>query len=245
MNYHLLIPMAGAGTRFAAAGYTMPKPFIPIGPIPMLSHALAGLYCDRGGHTVAQTTWLVASDAIPLAEYWGRAYNARLIVTPGMAQGAAAACLLASEWIDNDEPLIIANCDQWIAPRVMEHFLTAMEERKLDGGLLTFPASETKWSYARIDAEGLVQEVAEKLPISPFANVGVYYFRCGHMFVDAATVMITDDIRTRGEFYVAPTFNEMILDDKRVGIYNIAANEMYGLGTPEDVAAFKTVNGYV
>ena len=245
MKYNLLIPMAGAGRRFVEAGYTDPKPFIPIGPIPMIAHAMQNLFCSTGGHYVNKVVWIHSPEAQAQAEYWSKAYNAKLVPVLGLTQGAACSALLAAWHIDNDEPLVIANSDQWIDPRVMPAFLSRMEEQGLAGGMLTFPSLDPKWSYARLNQWGRVAEVAEKQPISTHATVGVYFFQRGSDFVDAATEMILRDARFRGEFYIAPAYNELILQGRAVGIHEIEERQMRGLGTPEDLEAFKRENGYV
>jgi hypothetical protein len=48
--------------------------------------------------------------------------------------------------------------------------------------------------------------------------------------------MIKKDIRVNGEFYVAPVYNEAVLDNKKIKTYTI--DEMWGLGTPEDLNKF-------
>ena len=48
--------------------------------------------------------------------------------------------------------------------------------------------------------------------------------------------MISKNIRTNNEFYIAPSYNEMISNGKKILNYPIA--EMRGLGTPEDLSKF-------
>ena len=45
MNFNIVIPMAGAGSRFAIAGYTKPKPFIDVLGKPMIVRVLENLTC--------------------------------------------------------------------------------------------------------------------------------------------------------------------------------------------------------
>jgi hypothetical protein len=95
-----------------------------------------------------------------------------------------------------------------------------------------------KWSFARTGDDGLVVETAEKRPISDQATVGVYYFRRGRDFVNACRRMIRKDARVLDQFFICPTFNEMILDGSRIGTYAVAPEEMYPLTTPEEIDVF-------
>ena len=90
-----------------------------------------------------------------------------------------------------------------------------------------------KWSYVSLNEDGYVSRVAEKQAISDFANVGVYYYSKGSHFISAAENMIEKNIRTNGEFYIAETYNQLILSNKKIVPY--LTNNFYGLGTPEDL----------
>jgi dTDP-glucose pyrophosphorylase len=164
--------------------------------------------------------------------------NSKIVSVTGVTEGAACTVLLAKESINNDEELIIANSDQWVNWN-NQHFLSYLREKNADGGIVTFIATHPKWSFVKINEEGLVTEVAEKKPISNIATVGIYYFKKGSDFVQAAEQMISKDIRTNNEFYVAPVFNEMIASGKKILTYPIA--EMRGLGTPEDLKRFTDI----
>jgi dTDP-glucose pyrophosphorylase len=108
-----------------------------------------------------------------------------------------------------------------------------MNETEADGGIVTFEATHPKWSFAKVDENGLVTEVAEKNPISNIATVGYYYWKHGSDFVKYAEQMIEKNIRVNNEFYVCPVFNEAVGDGKQIRTFNI--NKMWGLGTPEDL----------
>ena len=125
----------------------------------------------------------------------------------------------------------MANSDQ-IVEWESNEFLYAMAG-ECDGGILTFNATHPKWSFARLGEDGFVSEVAEKKPISDLATVGIYYWQQGSDYVRYAKQMIDKDIRTKGEFYVCPVYNEAIQDGKKIRTYKI--DKMWGLGTPEDL----------
>jgi dTDP-glucose pyrophosphorylase len=161
--------------------------------------------------------------------------NCKIVQVDGITEGAACTTLLAKEFIDNDQPLVMANSDQfveWDSNNVMYSF----QADGIDGGILSFKATHPKWSYAKLDENGFVSEVAEKKPISDNATVGVYYWKKGSDYVKYAEQMIDKNIRTNNEFYVAPVFNEAIGDGKKIRIKEIS--KMWGIGTPEDLNYF-------
>ena len=149
-----------------------------------------------------------------------------------MTEGAACSTLLAKEYINNDNPMIMANSDQivdWNSNECMYSFYAD----DIDGGILTFPNTHPKWSYVKLGNNGFVCEVAEKKVISDLATVGIYFWRRGSDYVKYAEQMISKNIRVNGEFYVAPVFNEAIGDGKLIRTKNVTA--MHGIGTPEDL----------
>ena len=111
-----------------------------------------------------------------------------------------------------------------------------MRNNNVDVGIVTFIATHPKWSFVKVNDEGEVTLIAEKKPISNIATVGIYYFKKGKYFVESAEQMIKKNIRTNDEFYIAPSYNEMIETNKKILHYPIA--EMRGLGTPEDLSRF-------
>lgn len=235
---NVLIPMAGAGSRFAAAGYTFPKPLIEVFPnVPMIQAVVENLNID------ANYIFLVQEEHY---EKYNLGYvlnlikpSCEIVKVRGMTQGAADTTLLAKRYINNDEPLLIANSDQ-IVDWDSGEFLYRMESSGADAGILTFPAVSPKWSYARLDSRGYVAEVAEKKPISNHATCGIYWFRYGHDYVCAAEEMMRKNIRVNGEFYVCPVFNEIIQDTFGVGNKVIIhpAKAMFGIGDPESLKSY-------
>ncbi len=228
-TWELLIPMAGAGSRFAAAGYTFPKPLIEVDGKPMIQ-------------TVVENLDLPAHHIFIIQAEHERRYNVSATlhqIAPGcdhivldtLTDGAACTALKAEGLID-DRPLLIANSDQWI-DWDREAFIA--ETQRWDGLIPVFDSVHPKWSYARAAENGRVTAIAEKRAISRHATCGLYWWRHGHDFVEAAKRMIDADDRTNDEFYIAPTYNHATLT-KGVGIFEV--NEMWGLGTPEDLERF-------
>ena len=229
----ILIPMAGRGKRFDDAGYSFPKPLIDINGKTMIQVIVENLNFSAQHIFLCQKEHYekyALKDVLELVTP-----KCSIINVNEITEGAACTALLAKELINNDEELIIANSDQWINWN-NQHFLSFLRNNNADGGIVTFIASHPKWSFVKINDEGEVILVAEKKPISNIATVGIYYFKKGKYFVESAEQMIRKNIRTNNEFYVAPTYNEMIEAKKKILHYPIA--EMRGLGTPEDLSRF-------
>jgi HAD superfamily hydrolase (TIGR01509 family) len=229
-NMNILIPMAGAGSRFQQAGYTFPKPLIDVEGKPMIQVVVDNLNIDATYIYVVQKEHRLKFNLDTLLNLITP--GCKIVEVDGITEGAACTTLLAKEFINNDEPLLIANSDQFVEWDSNE-FMYKMIEQKVDGGILTFTSTHPKWSFAKVDEYGYVTEVAEKNPISDIATVGVYYWAKGSDYVKYAEQMIEKDIRTNNEFYTCPIFNEAIGDGKKIKTFNI--EKMWGLGTPEDL----------
>ena len=230
---NVLIPMAGAGSRFQQAGYTFPKPLIDVEGKPMIQVVVDNLNIEATYIYVVQKEHREKYNLDTLLNLITP--NCKIVEVDGLTEGAACTTLLAKEYINNDDPLLMANSDQFVEWDSNE-FMYKMIEQKVDGGILTFQATHPKWSFAKVDEYGYVTEVAEKNPISDIATVGVYYWAKGSDYVKYAEQMIDKNIRTNNEFYVCPVFNEAIGDGKKIKTFNI--EKMWGLGTPEDLNYF-------
>jgi beta-phosphoglucomutase-like phosphatase (HAD superfamily)/dTDP-glucose pyrophosphorylase len=230
---NVLIPMAGAGSRFAQAGYTFPKPLIEVRGKPMIQVVVENLNIEANYIFLVQKEHYETYNLKYLLNLI--APGCKIVQVDGLTEGAACTTLLAKEHIDNDAPLVMANSDQFVEWNSNE-CMYAFSADSIDGGILTFKATHPKWSYAKLDEDGFVSEVAEKKVISDEATVGIYYWRHGSDYVKYAEQMIKKNIRTNGEFYTCPVFNEAVGDGKKVRVKNI--EKMWGIGTPEDLNYF-------
>lgn len=238
---NIVIPMAGAGSRFAKAGYSDPKPLIPVMGVPMIRLVIENLRPSRPHRFIfiCQQAHIEAYGLQEKLSTW--APGCQVIGIDGLTEGAACTVLKAKALIDTDAPLMIANSDQWIDCDIDDYL--AFMDCGLDGLIMTMKANDPKWSFVGLNALGYVTHVVEKRVISDEATVGIYNYRRGRDFVTAAEDMIARDLRVNGEFYVAPAYNQMIERGARVGIYNIGAEAagMYGLGIPADLDLFKSL----
>lgn len=239
---NVIIPAAGEGSRFANAGWKKPKPFLDVMGEPMLNHVIANVTPQN-----AQTTILLRQEHMEAQPKITQDFENRGIAIHSVAkltEGTACTVLLARKRFDTDQPMMVANSDQLVDFDVTDYVRDCLE-RDLDGSILVFrdPGKDPKWSFAKVNAEGLVTEVAEKKPISDLATVGIYLFTKGSEFVSAAVDMIAENDRVNGEFYTCPVYNYMIRNGARIGVYEVPMDAMSGLGTPDDLTDFLAARG--
>lgn len=233
---NVVIPMAGLGSRFSAAGYTFPKPLIEVEGKPMIQVVVDNL---RFANAETQYIFIVREEHM---EKYSLKYllnaiapGCKIVTTQATTEGAACTVLLAREHIDTGDNLVIANSDQYVEFDA-DVFLERARLQEVDGLISTFQAMHPKWSYAKLGSDGNVECVAEKDPISSNATTGIYYWRHGRDFVKYALKMIEKDVRVNNEFYVCPVFNEAIADGKVIRTSD--CERMWGLGTPVDLEYF-------
>ncbi len=235
---NIVVPMAGAGSRFSRAGFSKPKPFIDVNGKPMILRVLDNLYMPDAHFTlIARREHLVAESLI--IQQIESAYPETFIGIDDLTEGTACTVLHSRKIINKNIPLLIANSDQ-IVDFSVQDFVDDCLRRELDGSILTFldDQRDPKWSFARIGNDGLVLEVKEKEAISSHATVGIYLFRRGLDFVDGAIDMILSRDRVNNEYYTCPIYNYLVRKGLRIGCFDVPPHSMHGLGTPEDLEAF-------
>lgn len=238
--------MAGRGSRFANAGYTTPKPLIPVGGRPMIQWIIDNIRPQREHRFtfLCLAEHLEKYPEVP-AELRRICPGCEILPVPGVTEGAACTVLLAKEIINSDQPLMIANSDQ-IVDLAIDDYLAKGDEPAVAGLIMTFWSDHPKWSYCRMRPDGTVSEVVEKQVVSNEATVGIYNFAKGSDFVRAAEAMIAANLRVNNEFYVAPTYNQLIAEGDTIVVAETGREYagMYGLGIPEDLEFFLTTEYY-
>lgn len=232
-DLRIIIPMAGEGKSFEKAGYTFPKPLIDIRGKPMIQWIVENINVDGKFVFIVRKEHLEKYSLMHLLSLI--APGCEIVVADKKTEGAAVSVLKAAHLFNDEKPIAIVNSDQVLEWNSNEFFY-AMAADECDGGIVTFRSTHPKWSFVKLGEDGFVVETAEKIPISEYATAGIYYFRRGSDFVRTATQMIKLDIRTRGEFYVCPVYNELLKEKSKVRAFPI--NKLWGLGTPEDVELF-------
>lgn len=241
-SVNIVIPMAGAGSRFAKAGYKDPKPLIPVRGKAMIQVVVDNMRLP-GAHFifVVQRSHY---DAYNLGKVLGAAApGCDIIQIDGITDGAACTVLKAQALIDNDVPMLMANSDQfleWDARAFAAPILEPASNSIVPDGIIsTFVKHDpdTKWSYAKLDSDAkYVTRVEEKVPISNNASTGIYMWRRGSDFVKYANQMIAANDRSNNEFYVCPVYNYAIKDGKKITVDH--CTRMWGIGVPDDLEFF-------
>jgi dTDP-glucose pyrophosphorylase len=233
---NIVIPMAGRGSRFADAGWTLPKPLIDVLGKPMYAWATDGLPLERADRLIFICLKEHLHDLQLERDIRSRyeQYAPVIIELNEVTSGQLCTVLKARDQIDCATPLLIFNADTY-CPTTLT---TAIDrwQGQADGILDVFEAEGDRWSFVRMDENGRVSETAEKRRISSWATTGLYYFQNGGEFARQADRMIAAEDRVNGEFYVAPLYNRMIATGM-----DIRANivpEVWVLGTPEDLQYF-------
>lgn len=227
----VIVPMAGAGSRFVIAGYDKPKPMVDVLGAPMIQRVVESVGLQDHPHTfIVQRQHLL--DCPSLEELLiSLAEDVSIVQIDGLTEGAAETCLACSHLINEDVPVLIVNSDQimeWDALDFVEHV-----SGEMDGCIVTFHSDNPAYSYAALDEAGRVTWTAEKEVISEWATVGLYYWSKGRDFVRAARDMIDKDIRFKNEYYVCPVYNENIGWGQEITTYS--RGRFHLVGTPEEL----------
>jgi dTDP-glucose pyrophosphorylase len=231
--------MAGAGKRFSDVGYTIPKPFIPVNGKPMIQSVVENLNID-GKHIFIINKQHSVGDSLKIF-LKSLKQDCIIIEVDSLTQGPACTTLLAEEYID-DSPLIVVNCDQMIHDFDVNELIEFSEKNNCDGVLGAFISSSKKNSYMKLDPQGEVIEVKEKIVISNIATNGLHFWKNGKDFVSSSKKMIEANELYNGEFYIAPSFNYLINDGKKIlpFFYNLH----WPIGVPDDLNKYKELYGH-
>lgn len=230
---NIVIPMAGRGSRFAEAGYEFPKPLIDVHGRPMIELVTENIRpkCEHRFIYICQQEHIEKYDLEKRLKKI--APDCSIIPITYITEGAACTVLLSEEFINNDDPMMVANSDQYVDIDINDYL---QRQEDYDGLIMTMPADNPKWSYIKYEKD-LVTLVREKEVISDQATVGIYNYAHGRDFVRFAHQMIENNLRVNNEFYVAPVYNEMIKAGRRITWHDIG-ERMHGLGTPQDLETF-------
>lgn len=235
MNINIVIPMAGIGHRFKVKGFDDIKPMIKIGDSRMIELAIKSIGVDGNFIFIVNKS---NGQCEELKEILSTIVNNPLIIEIDyLTEGPASSVLLAKEYINNDTPLIVANCDQ-IMEWDSDNFTNSLETTDKDGLVVTYNVLTEKNSYVKLGNDGNAILFAEKEIISEYSLNGIHFWKKGSDFVDSAESMIQKNIRVNNEFYIAPTYNEMVKNNKKIGVYHIDKSNHWSVGTPDDLEKY-------
>lgn len=234
----LLIPMAGMGTRFTSAGYTTPKPLLPIGSRTMIELVIENLDSNHVSRIILVA--LIDSRSSQLDKLQAK-YQGRLTIMyiPKVSGGPAETCSMVFDQIDLESPLVIANSDQYLDFDFASSF-SSLQNEGVSGAIWAMRDNDPKWSYVQVDEFYMATLVKEKEVISDLATCGVYGFNKAKDFINGYEKMVAMGDKTNGEYYVAPVYNYLISDAKKIKVIDLGevSKVMHGLGTPEDYEKF-------
>lgn len=237
---NILFLLAGDSRPFEEHGYQYPKYLIEIEGKPLIQHVIEHVNISRDYRHI----FVIRKEEAVRFHFESvlklLSPGADVIISEGPTHGAACTALLAVELIDSDESLLIVNGDQ-VVEVSLDEALSSFEEKSLDGGIVVFDSVHPRWSYVRLDDDDMVIEAAEKRPISRNATAGMYYFARGRDFVSAAKGMIRKDAHVADAFYVCPSYNEMLLSQKHIGVYRIPRGNYHSLTSPQGVQEYEEI----
>lgn len=233
----LLITMAGLGSRFAAAGYTVPKYMIEAKGSTLFAWSMLSL---KGFLPATRCVFVVRRE--DGARDFIASECSRLGIGPfevveidALTNGQATTALLGLDHCDEQAPIAIFNIDTHVEPGRMQPPRT-----EVDGYIPCFRAPGNHWSFVKTGPDGLAVEVREKQRISDLATVGLYWFSSPSVFRDLYRRHFTADGGglERGEAYIAPMYNTMIAEGAKVAVAVIEYEDVVPLGTPAELDLF-------
>ena len=231
--------MAGKGQRFQIADYEEPKPLIEVFRGKLMIEFVVECLTPNIEHRFIFICQREHDEAYQLDHLFKRITKQyRKVLVDEVTEGPAASVLLAKEWIDNDEAMMTACSDDFVDISI-DDFLKFASSNESAGTVMTYPGNVVSGSSAQINNEGIITKVAEKKIVGPHTTTGIYYFSKGSYFVESAEKMIQKDLRANGEFYVCPVYNEMIAQNQEIKAYQIDAESMNSMGTPEALKSFQ------
>jgi dTDP-glucose pyrophosphorylase len=235
MKINIVIPMAGLGNRFKIKGYDEIKPMIKIGEKRMIELAINSIGIEGEFIFIVNNHEGQSNELIKLLNVIVN--NPKIIEIDYLTEGPASSVLLAKELINNDNPLIVTNCDQ-IMEWDSKDFHKTLKETNKDGIVVTYNVLTEKNSYVKLDKNGDAILFAEKQIISEYSLNGIHFWKKGSDFVTSVESMVNKNIRVNNEFYIAPTYNEMIGENKKIGVYHIDQSKHWSVGIPDDLEKY-------
>jgi dTDP-glucose pyrophosphorylase len=231
----VIVPMAGRGSRFSNSLYSKPKPLIDVLGKPMFIWAIESL----NGIEFSEIIFIVLKEhqiKFGVKELLNKFVKVpfKLILIDTVTEGQLSTVLEAKSIINTDESILVIASDTLIEGNLKADL--AKIDEKIDGVISVMNLPGEQWSFAKVNSEGQVIEVAEKKRISEWASTGMYYFEKGVQLVQEAEKMIKNNERTRGEFYIMPLYQKLI--DSGLNIRISKAEKMWDMGTPEALAQF-------
>ena len=238
---HIVMPMAGEGSRFLKEGWTTPKPLIELNGQPLFKHAISSV-TDKD--IQMKYSFIVRQEHIDKYQIDKgiRSFlpEANLFSVVKTTRGAVETCLIAENAIADDDAVIVMDCDlEFRSKKFMEiikQILNKPIEEATGGALVSCESDEPRYSYAALGEDGFVARTAEKEVISNHALCGAYFFASGRRFKQIAHLLLAEPAFTKPEYYVSLLFNYLLKDGEKVWLAPM--EEYYSYGTPEELKRY-------
>lgn len=237
---NILVPLAGKEESFVE-NFGDIKPFIPIDGIALIEFVLQSLPFPLDN--IIFVCLREHEKRFDVGERLRKIFGSgvRLVWAEELTEGAACSALLAAQYIDTDEDLLIDLVDIYFEPLDMYSVIKTVKP-DIDGVIpicrntwITRP-----WGYVDLGENDYVHELKEKeiKPTSLNATLGLYYFSKGADYVKYAQRMIHENRRLEYNnlFYIGPVYNSLIDDGRNIAVCDTKI--VHTLGSPEDINAF-------
>ncbi len=238
---HIVMPMAGEGSRFLKEGWTTPKPLIQLHGIPLFKRAIGSVQTDG---VQMKYSFIVRQNHID--EYGidkgilSFLPKAKIFSVQQTTRGAVETCLMAESVIDDNDAVVVMDCDLEFRSKQFIELIKAALAKSGDtaagGALVSFESDSPKYSYAQIDEHNVVIRTAEKEVISNHALCGAYFFSSGQRFKQVAHQLMNEQNFAKPEYYVSLLYNYLIAAGEIV--YLAPMEEYYSYGTPEELKRY-------
>lgn len=242
MRYlHIVMPMAGEGSRFLKEGWTTPKPLIELNGQPLFKHAISSV-TDKD--IQMKYSFIVRQEHIDKYQIDKgiRSFlpEANLFSVVKTTRGAVETCLIAENAIADDDAVIVMDCDLEFRSKkfveIIKQILNKPIEEATGGALVSFESNEPRYSYAALGKDGFVTRTAEKEVISNHALCGAYFFSSGKRFKEVAHCLLDEPVFSKPEYYVSLLFNYLLKAGEKVRL--VSMEEYYSYGTPEELKRY-------
>ena len=238
---HVIMPMAGEGSRFLKEGWTTPKPLIELNGIPLFKRAIGSVAVEGAPMKYSFIVRKEHIDKYNIDEQIKAILpEANVFFVEKTTRGAVETCLIAESVIDDADGIVVMDCDlEFRSKGYTEGIKTILQQpvEQANGGMLvSFESSEPRYSYAEVDENMIVKRTAEKEVISNHALCGAYFFSTGKGFLSAAHRLLNEPVFTKPEFYVSLLYNYLFANGETVKLATMEDYRSYG--TPEELKRY-------
>ena len=210
MSINVIIPLAGEGTRFKNKDFLKPKPLIKVFKKTLIEISIRSLNLKGASFFFIIKKYKnkkFNSELIKILKKY--TYRNRIIQINKTTNGPVSTCLKIKK-INQNKPLIIANCDQYLdwKPKL---FFDFVKKKNADGAVLIYKSRNKKNSFVSLK-NNKVFNIVEKKVISNHALIGVHYWQKTRFFFNSSKKLIFDlkKNKNRREPYISETYKYLL-----------------------------------